>query len=299
MNALCDTPIKNESRFSTAPVEVRRLDPLADPEWDRLVASHPDAGPFHRAAWARVLVRTYGHRPLYLACHQAGRLTALIPLMEVRSAITGRRGVCVPFADFCGPLFFADGTPSVVMEALSSLARERGWRYFEIRGGPRPEPSASAAASFLAHSLDLRGGPDKLFAGFDSSVRRALRKGSAGTLRLRSARTGKRSSPSTGFIPARVGGTVCHRSRWPSFSIFTRKLSRPASARWSWRSDGSKPVAASIFFHYGTQALYKFGASDERLQATRANNLVMWTGIRILAEQGYRITSFRPDLERQ
>ena len=46
-------------------------------------------------AAARVLARTYGHRPHYLACHQEGRLTALIPVMEVCSVFTGRRGVCV------------------------------------------------------------------------------------------------------------------------------------------------------------------------------------------------------------
>ena len=292
MNALCDTPIKNEPEPSAAPVEVRRLDPLADPEWDRLVASHPDAGPFHRAAWARVLVRTYGHRPLYLACHQAGRLIALIPVMEVRSVITGRRGVCVPFADYCGPLYFAGGTPGMALDVLSSLARERHWQYFEIRDAPRPEPSASAAASFLAHSLDLRGGPDKLFAGFASSVRRALRKGERGDLEVE-IRPDREAL--LAFYRLHVRTRRRHGLPPQSLAFFLNvyeEIIKSGLGSLVMASDGSQPVAAAIFFHYGAQSLYKFGASDERLQATRANNLVMWTGIRLMAEQGFQSLHF-------
>jgi len=292
MNALRENPTKNDPELDATPVEVRRLDPLVDSEWDALVASHPEAGPFHLAAWARVLVRTYGHRPLYLACHQAGRLTALIPLMEVRSMITGRRGVCVPFADYCGPLYFAGGTPRVALKALSAVALERRWQYFEIRDGPRPEPGASAAASFLAHCLDLRGGPDKLFAGFSSAVRRALRKAERGDLKVE-----VRPDREALIAFYRLHTRTRRRHGLPPQSLafflyIHEEIIKTGLGSLVMASDGSTPVAAAIFFHYGTQALYKFGASDERLQATRANNLVMWTGIQLLAEQGFQSLHF-------
>ena len=50
------------------------------------------------------------------------------------------------------------------------------------------------------------------------------------------------------------------------------------------RSEGIA-VAGAIFF-YGKQAVYKFGASDESRLELRANNLVMWEGIRCLAARG-------------
>src|SRR5205823_4073110 len=48
----------------------------------------------------------------------------------------------------------------------------------------------------------------------------------------------------------------------------------------------SCPIAAAIFFRFGKNALYKYGASDKRFQEFRANNLVIWQGIQFLARTG-------------
>src|SRR5205807_6688486 len=44
------------------------------------------------------------------------------------------------------------------------------------------------------------------------------------------------------------------------------------------------PIAAAMFFKLGRHAVYKFGASDERLQELRGNNFAMFAAIRYLAE---------------
>ena len=48
----------------------------------------------------------------------------------------------------------------------------------------------------------------------------------------------------------------------------------------------NRPLAAAVFFYHGSQALYKFGASDYRFQQLRPNNLVMWEAMRHCAERG-------------
>src|SRR4030095_10515440 len=55
---------------------------------------------------------------------------------------------------------------------------------------------------------------------------------------------------------------------------------------------GYRSIAAAIFFRFGTSALYKYGASDKKFQELRANNLVMWHGIRALAQAGAEKLSF-------
>src|SRR5438445_438660 len=149
-------------------LEMRILDPIHNPGWDHVVALHRDAGCFHTSAWAKVLHQTYNHRPFYLRFSRGRRLAALVPLMEVRSPFTGRRGVCLPFSDVCEPLIF-----------------------------------------------------DQEMVGFT---------------------------------------VLAHR--------------------------GSRPIASAIFFRFGKNALYKYGASDKRFQELRANNLVMWQGIQFLARTG-------------
>ena len=93
-------------RLSSRSWEVNVVDPTRDPDWDGLVASHPGSNFFHSAAWAKVLCRTYGHKPISLLLSRNGEPVALVPLLEVSSPLTGRRGVCLPFTDFCDPLFF-------------------------------------------------------------------------------------------------------------------------------------------------------------------------------------------------
>ena len=88
-----------EAKTSDQSLRMRVVDPLHEPAWNHVAALHRDAGCFHTSAWARVLHQTYKHRPFYLHFSCGGRLAALVPLMEVRSPFTGRRGVCLPFSD--------------------------------------------------------------------------------------------------------------------------------------------------------------------------------------------------------
>src|SRR6266566_9725631 len=92
-----------EPKTSGESLEMRILDPVRDPGWDHVVALHRDAGCFHTSAWAKVLHQTYNHQSFYLQFSRGHRLAALIPLMEVRSLFTGRRGVCLPFSVACEP----------------------------------------------------------------------------------------------------------------------------------------------------------------------------------------------------
>jgi lipid II:glycine glycyltransferase (peptidoglycan interpeptide bridge formation enzyme) len=61
---------------------------------------------------------------------------------------------------------------------------------------------------------------------------------------------------------------------------------------------GSRTIAAAIFFHFGSNGLYKYAASDKRFQEFRANDLVMWRGIQFLVSHGAKKLHFgRTDCE--
>jgi hypothetical protein len=47
-----------------------------------------------------------------------------------------------------------------------------------------------------------------------------------------------------------------------------------------------------VFFHFGKQALFKFGASDLAFQALRPNNLLMWEAIKWHARGGLAVMDF-------
>jgi lipid II:glycine glycyltransferase (peptidoglycan interpeptide bridge formation enzyme) len=51
-------------------------------------------------------------------------------------------------------------------------------------------------------------------------------------------------------------------------------------------------IAGAVFFEFGDQIIYKYGASDEKYQALRANNLIMWKAIEYGCLQGYNHFDF-------
>src|SRR5437667_12365489 len=107
--------------------ETSIINPLLHPSWDLSVASIDNASFFHRACWARVLNETYGHTPMYFCKLRQDALEQVIPLMEVSSRWTGRRGVSLPFTDFC-PSVNVDGEPSELWESALKQGKLGGLR---------------------------------------------------------------------------------------------------------------------------------------------------------------------------
>src|SRR5579864_4149272 len=81
------------------------VDPVRSSGWGGLLGSFSGHSFFHSAAWAKTLEGAYGYRPVYLTVDDGGTARALLPLMEVDSRLTGRRGIALPFTDECGPLY--------------------------------------------------------------------------------------------------------------------------------------------------------------------------------------------------
>jgi hypothetical protein len=303
------TPMLDDSRFMTdaRPVEfdessratnirVKIVDPLAGPEWDQMVSRHPDAHFFHTTAWARVLTGTYGHKPFYFVATREEKIVALLPLMEVRSRLSGVRGVSLPFSDFCAPLIFGDEGSAVA--AALELGRARGWEHLELRGSTGKSMQSSDSASYYGHTLDLRHSERELFEGCASSVRRALRKAEKSLLAV---------EVETSLIALQEFYRLhCQTRRghglppqpWTFFKRIHAEVLRYGNGCVIVARQQGKPIAAAVFFHFGKLALYKFGASDAEGAKVRANNLVMWEGIKFWARAGAELLHFgRTDLD--
>ena len=272
----------SRASFPEADVEMRTIDPFGS-EWDQLALSHPDASFFHSSAWARTLAKTYGHKPFYLSFFSSGAPQALVPMMEVTSAFTGRRGVGLPFSDCCSPLLFQNGDKSFILSRLSALASEHAWKYFELRDPRSLELSVDPAIQYFGHSLNMQPGPDALFAGFSSPVRRAIRKAEKSNLSVRVSQ----SLESVLDFYDLHGQTRRRHGLPPQPLSFFRNLFeeaiRPGLGFVVQATLEKRCIAAAIFFRFGRTALYKYGASDLAARDLRANNLVMWEAIRFLA----------------
>jgi len=266
--------------------------PLLDGKWENAISAHPDATIFHSTAWARVLVDTYGHRPCYVQISLNGGLLALVPMMEVQSVLTRSRGICLPFSDYCAPLTFSSFGHELVTQKLQQIARERGWSYFELRSHSIVPVNTPASESYYGHFLDLRIGPEALISNFSSSVKRAVRKAQRSGLNV-----SIQSSPDAmaQFYELHVRTRRRHGVPPQPRSFFINIQRHLISSGFGFIvlvECQKAPIAAAMFFKLGRHAVYKFGASDERLQELRANNFAMFEAIRYLAEGGAETLHF-------
>ncbi len=264
---------------------VQCVNPARQPGWEALLAAQPNSSFFHSAAWAEVLAVTYGYAPRYFTLESDDGLQALLPLMEVDSWLTGRRGVSLPFTDDSEPFYADEAAFKKVFDTVVDFGRARKWKYVEFRGGREFFKTAPASLAFYGHQLDLTGDEAQLFGRVDSSVRRAIRK---------AEKTGVTVEVADTLEATRIFYKLLCQTRkkhgmppqpWEFFrniheSVLSKKLGNVILARFAGR-----PIAAAIYFRLGGRAIYKYGASDETSQQLRGNNLVMWEAIKWHARQ--------------
>jgi hypothetical protein len=274
------------------------VNPNEHPDWDDLLLSSNDHSFFHTAAWSKVLESTYRFKPLYFTCFEGNRLSFLMPLMEVRSRLTGRRGVSLPFTDHCVPL----APQAQVLDAAVREAIERGekakWKYLEWRDGRYFAEGVPAREEFYAHDIDLGKAETALFANLYDNNRRNIKKATREGVSVKIER-------SADSVREFYGLNCLTRKRhglppqpYSFFKNVHELIIRPGHGIVVSASFEGQAVAASIFFHFGTAALYKYGASNLEHQHLRANNLVMWEAMKWYRNQGVQTLSLgRTEME--
>jgi Acetyltransferase (GNAT) domain len=261
---------------------VRQINPLQQPDWDVQLLRRPDFSFFHGSAWLKVLAETYGFTP---ACFVADN--SLLPLMEVDSWLTGRRGIALPFTDDCAPLCENAESFKELFQSAIAFGKKRRWKYIECRGGRKFfGEKTPASLAFYGHSLDLAAPENRRLEKLDGSVRRAIRK---------AENEGVTVEISQGLPAMRDFYSLQCQTRkrhglppppWKFFlnihkHILSENLGMVAVA-----GHGGKKIAASVYFFLGGRAIYKYGASDFAQQHLRGSNLVMWAAMQWLARAG-------------
>jgi hypothetical protein len=248
-------------------------------------------GLFGSPAWLSVMQQAYGYRPLYLVGTNGGDLPVLlVPFMEVRSALTGCRGISIPFSDYCGMPASGDEKFHEGIRFLIEYGRKRRWRYLELR----PEQSEGELdleqiyARYYVHTLDLQPEKDELFPSFSKNTRRNIQKAGKRGLAVRS---GTSWSDVLDFYDLHTL-TRRHHGLPPQPLGFFQKLHQEILANGGGTvvlaSDKGVPVAGSLYLWKGERAWYKYGALDRKHAATRAPFLVMWKAILLLKAAGVK-----------
>jgi hypothetical protein len=161
--------------------QVYELDPLSDPRWSTLVATHPQASVFHTREWLAALQDSYDYRPLVLTtCPPNASLSNGIVCCRIQSWPTGSRLVSLPFSDHCEPLLDEPATLGALLTHARGAVEAGRYRRMEIRPHSAQqgnvfgfEPKGGA----VLHRLDLAAPIDQLFRSFHKDcIQRKIRR---------------------------------------------------------------------------------------------------------------------------
>jgi hypothetical protein len=268
--------------------ELKPINPMDYPNWDDLILSTPNYSFFHSSFWARVLSESYSYTPTYFMLMNHERPLAIVPAMEVKSVLTGRRGVSLPFTDYCEPLLRGSFPFNEVMDNILRYGKEWGWRSLELRGGRAPSEKAIPSIHYFRHTLNLSPDTDLLFARFRESTRRNIKKGLSEGIEIRQDHS---LESLRAFYRLNALTRQQHGLPPQPYSFFKKVHEHILSKGMGFvmlACFKDKVIAGGVFFHIGGKAIYKYSASDRRFWHLRPNNLVMWEAIRWCAQRGFR-----------
>lgn len=268
------------------PPQTQILNPLSDDRWDERLGCHESVNFFHSRAWAKVLFETYRYRPLYFGVVNADSIVALLPMMEVKSILTGKRAVSLPFTDYCEPILGAGTSFDQLFQEAVQYGRKCRWQSVQVRGDG--EIDAAPDRQYCVHTLKLNDDAKRLFSNLRAAKRRNIRKAQKQQLEIQH-RDDLQAVNAYYRLHCRTRKRLGVPPQPYRFfeNIFNYVISK-GQGKVVLARHQKQIVAGNIFFHFRQKAMYKFGASERAFQHLRPSDLIMWEAIKWYAANGCR-----------
>jgi hypothetical protein len=287
-------------------MSIQIINPITYPGWDEILLSAPDHSFFYSSSWAKVLSESYGYSPRYFTLLEGNKIIALIPVMEINSLLTGKRGISLPFTDFCDPIIL-NGVPfPELLNCIIEFGKSRGWKYIELRGGQKFLNSQHlilntrhstlnthlpCSSTYFSHTLDLTQGEKRTFSNLRDSTKRNIKKAVKEGVKVEIFQS---MDSVQEFYRLNCITRKDHGLPPQPYYFFKKVYEHILANNFGFivlASFEGKAIAGEVYFHLKEKAVYKYGASDKTFQHLRANNLVMWEGIRECIRRGCTILS--------
>lgn len=264
---------------------VYKIDPLQDPRWRKLVQAHPSASVFHTAGWLAALRQTYSYEPVvFTTSSPSSELKDGLAFCYVRSWLTGKRLVSLPFSDHCEPLYESAEGLDFLVRYLRTALDHKELKYLEVRpinGNFREMEGATvfqSTGNYVLHRIDLRSSLKELFSRFDKdSIQRRIRRAERAGLVERCGRSEELLKDFYALL-------VLTRSRhhvppqpyiW--FQNLIRFVGENLEIRVAYKED--TPIASILTLRFRDTVYFKYGCSNSSFNRLGATPLLLWRAI--------------------
>jgi len=276
------------------------IDPLQDSRWNKFVTNHPFGWITHLSGWKSVLENSFKHiKGYYLTlCDESNdKIQAALPIFEVKSWLTGKRLVSIPFATISDPLVSNSDQMQMLFDAALELASERKITDIEVRShklGPITQHNSfEQNLDFKQHSISLNNSLEEIQKSFHKKcVQKRIRQSLESNLKLRMAEDERDL-----------------RSFYQLYLTIRKRLGLPPQPykflKHLWQTffplnhlslllaemDG-KTIAGQILLKFNDRTSAEFLAYDDHYRDLYPSHFLYWHAIRLAHEEGYKIFDF-------
>lgn len=275
------------------PIVCKPLDEATAPAWDRFVESQPGGTFFHRAAWAGVIRRAFGHDTHHVYVERDGAITGVLPLVHVRSVLFGNALVSSPFCVYGGPLAADDDSMAALVAHAEQVQRRLGLKVVEFRFLHPPQDAlpgdrwAARDDFYATFRRPISASDDVNMKAIPRKQRAVVRKG---------IERGLRSVVGQDVDGLhRIYAESVHNLGTP---VFSRRYFRILAEAFHDRMDvvcvldGETPVAAVLNFYDRDEVLPYYGGGTTAARAVAGNDFMYWEVMRRAAARGCRTFDF-------
>ncbi|HSZ01581.1 MAG TPA: peptidoglycan bridge formation glycyltransferase FemA/FemB family protein [Terriglobales bacterium] len=281
-------PVSVEQEFPVA--NVYEIDPLRDSRWETLVNNHPQASVFHSTNWLRALQTTYGYDLLVVTtCPPDAVITNGLVFCRVKSWLTGRRFVSLPFSDHCEPLVNNLSELDDLLLHMKRYVDAGKWKYIEIRPTfcrPGSQTGLGRSITYSFHRLDLRKSTQELFRNFHKDcVQRKIRRAEREKLHYEegTSETLLQKFYELLVITRRRQCLPPQPLSW--FRRLVTAFGEDLKIRVATKDD--LPVASILTLAHRKSMVYKYGCSDARFHRFGGVAFLFWNAIQQAKDKGY------------
>ncbi len=273
--------------------DVQIINPIDYNNWNELIIRLNDYSFFHTSYWAETLVKTYHYKPVYFTLSNKNSLQGVVACMEIKSKLTGKRLVSLPFSDFCEPILNSIEESESVKEFIFNYCETNGLNYIEFRTSETKFPfETEQFRTDLRHILDITGDENILYKNFSENTKRNIKQAIKEGIILKEDNSlkGIKTFYYLQCLTRKKHGLPPQPNSF--FKNIYKNILSVGKGTILFGYYQNRPVAALMFFTIGEKVLYKFGASLTDKFPKGTNHLLMWEAIKKYQKSGYKEFDF-------
>jgi CelD/BcsL family acetyltransferase involved in cellulose biosynthesis len=266
-----------------------RFDYLELAEWQEFVELHPDSTVFHHRNWIELIKNHYGLTSYFPCLRRGEEIAAAVPFLSCRSLFGARKLVCLPYSDYLRVLGRRPHAAESLINALRRNHPPCDCMGLRTDTALADVPSTSHS---VRHEVRLASSAAALWKMFRPSIHRNIKKAQRAGLQFvkRTDRDAMEAFYQLHVLTRRKLGVPVQPKRF--FERLQQQIVEAGLGYVGLVLNAERPVAGGVLLTFNRTVTYKYAASHPAALADRPNDLLVYSSLRLAAEDGFQVFDF-------